>query len=175
MRLPVGSLDRVTDQADFGEALVMIAGVEACMGLASCESPLKVLGISTTPKKSTLAYANANRPRELYESIFMQLLEKCQIETAAHSRRKFRFKIKLMSLDGSVIELSETMFDWAKYRRQKGAVKLHLLLDLDAVDRGYNDHVWFRHPNVIDQVDRWRLRQLKHSLPKWQTQKNIPC
>jgi Domain of unknown function (DUF4372) len=43
---------------------------EVCMGLASCESPLKHLGISTTPKKSTLAYANANRPWELYESIF---------------------------------------------------------------------------------------------------------
>jgi hypothetical protein len=104
----------------------------------------------------------------------MQLLEKCQTETAAHSRRKFRFKNKLMSLDGSIIELSATMFDWAKYRQQKGAIKLHLLLDHDgylpsfaevtegkyselnvardlrlkagtilAVDRGYNDYVWF--------------------------------
>jgi hypothetical protein len=84
------------------------------MGLASCESPLKHLGISFTPKKSTLAYANANRPWELYESIFMQLLEKCQTETAAHCHRKFRFKNKLMSLDASIIELSATMFDWAK-------------------------------------------------------------
>jgi hypothetical protein len=101
------------------------------LGLASCESPLKHLGISTTPKKSTLAYANANRPWELYESVFMQLLEKCQAETAAHSRRKFRFKNKLMSLDGSSIELSATMFDWARYRQRKGAIKLHLLLDHD--------------------------------------------
>ncbi|MGA8671360.1 MAG: hypothetical protein WB679_15865, partial [Terracidiphilus sp.] len=66
-----------------------------------------------------------------YESIFMQLLEKCQTETAAHSRRKFRFKNKLMSLDASIIELSATMFDWAKYTQQKGAIKLHLLLDHD--------------------------------------------
>jgi hypothetical protein len=72
-------------------------------GTASCESPLKHLGISTTPKKSTLAYANVNRPWELYESIFMQLLEKCQTETTAHSRRKFRFKNKLMSLDASIV------------------------------------------------------------------------
>jgi hypothetical protein len=48
---------------------------EVCLGLAGCESPLKHLGISTAPKKSTLAYANANRPWELYESIFMQLLD----------------------------------------------------------------------------------------------------
>jgi Domain of unknown function (DUF4372)/Transposase DDE domain len=148
---------------------------EVCMGLASCESPLKHLGISMTPKKSTLAYANANRPWELYESVFMQLLEKCQAETAAHRGRKFRFKNKLMSLDASVIELSAAMCDSAKYTQRKGAIKLHLLLDHDcylpsfavvtegwhndlnvardlrleagtilAVDRGYNDYVWFR-------------------------------
>ena len=45
----------------------------------------------------------------------MQLLEKCQIATAAHNRCKFRFKNRLMSLDGSVIELSATMFDWAEF------------------------------------------------------------
>jgi hypothetical protein len=40
------------------------------MGLASCEAPLKHLGISETPKKSTLAYANENRPWELYQTVF---------------------------------------------------------------------------------------------------------
>jgi Domain of unknown function (DUF4372) len=35
---------------------------EVCLELAGCKSPLKHLGISTAPKKSTLAYANANRP-----------------------------------------------------------------------------------------------------------------
>ncbi|MGC9225601.1 MAG: IS4 family transposase, partial [Terracidiphilus sp.] len=104
---------------------------EVCLGLAGCESPLKHLGISTAPKKSTLAYANANRPWELYESIFMQLLDKCQAETATRSRRKFRFKNKLMSLDGSIIDLSISVFDWAHYRTTKGAIKLHLLLDHD--------------------------------------------
>jgi hypothetical protein len=100
---------------------------KVCLGLAGCESPLKHLDISTAPKRSTLAHANANRPWELYESIFMQLLEKYQAETAARSRRKFRFKNKLMSLDGSILELSATMFDWAKYRQRKGAITLHLL------------------------------------------------
>jgi hypothetical protein len=103
---------------------------EVCMGLAGCEAPLKHLGISETPKKSTLAYANENRPWELYQTVFNQLLEKCQAEVAARGgRRKFRFKNKLVSLDGSIIDLSATMFDWAKYRRTKGAIKLPLLLD----------------------------------------------
>lgn len=105
---------------------------EVCMGLASCEAPLKHLGLGETPKKSTLAYANENRPWELYQTVFAQLLEKCQAEVAARGgRRKFRFKNKLMSLDGSIIDLSVAMFDWAKYMRTKGAIKLHLLLDHD--------------------------------------------
>jgi len=103
---------------------------EVCMGLASCEAPLKHLGVSETPNKSTLAYANEHRPWELYQTIFGQLLEKCQAEVAARGgRQKFRFKNKLMSLDGSIIDLSASMFDWAKYKRTKGAIKLHLLLD----------------------------------------------
>ncbi len=105
---------------------------EVCMGLAGCEAPLKHLGVSETPKKSTLAYANENRPWELYQTVFNQLLEKCQAEVAARSgRKKFRFKNRLVRLDGSIIDLSATMFDWAKYRRTKGAIKLHLLLDHD--------------------------------------------
>lgn len=34
-----------------------------------------------------------------------------------------------MSFDATVIELCVSLFDWAKFRRTKGAVKLHLLLD----------------------------------------------
>ena len=107
---------------------------EVCLGLASCELPLKHLGLSETPKRSTLAYANEHRPWELYQTIFYQLLEKSQTEVAARGgRRKFRFKNKLVSIDSTVIDLCATLFDWAKFRRTKGAVKLHLLLD----HRGY--------------------------------------
>jgi hypothetical protein len=45
--------------------------------------------------------------------------------------RKFRFKNKLVSIDSTVIDLSLSMYDWAKYQRTKGAVKLHLVLDHD--------------------------------------------
>ena len=103
---------------------------EVCLGLACCEAPLKHLGLEETPKKSTLAYANEHRPWELYQTVFEQLLTKCRAQVAAcGGRSKFRFKNKLVSLDGSIIDLSVSMFDWAKYRRTKGAIKLHLLLD----------------------------------------------
>jgi hypothetical protein len=100
-------------------------------GLAS-EGKLKHLGVSDSPKRSTLSYANANRPWSLYQTVFEQLLSKCQLTTAGHGKRKkFRFKNKLVSLDSSVIDLSLSLFDWAQFRRTKGAVKHHLLLDHD--------------------------------------------
>jgi hypothetical protein len=64
--------------------------------------------------------------------VFEQTLSRCQqLADRQGGGKKFRFKNKLMSLDGSIIDLSASLFDWAKYRRTKGAIKLHLLLDHD--------------------------------------------
>jgi hypothetical protein len=105
---------------------------EICGGLACCEGQLKHLGVPVAPKKSTLAYANEHRPWQLFQTVFEQMLSECQQLAARQGgRKKFRFKNKLMSLDGSIIDLSASLFDWAKYRSTKGAIKLHLLLDHD--------------------------------------------
>jgi hypothetical protein len=105
---------------------------EICGGLAASEGKLKHLGLPSAPARSTLAYANEHRPWQLYQTVFQQLLEKCQ-HVVAHApgkkKRKFRFKNKLLSLDATVIALCVAAFDWAQFRRTKGAVKLHLLLD----------------------------------------------
>ena len=97
-------------------------------GLKSCEGKLKHLGLAQEPKRSTLSYANAHRPWELYERLFHDLLAQCQ---ALSPKKKFRFKNKLLSLDSTTVELCASMFDWAHFRQTKGAVKLHLLLDHD--------------------------------------------
>jgi|SRR5882724_6803830 len=101
---------------------------EISSGLSCCLGKLQHLGMKRAPSRSTLSYANARRPWELYETVFGQLLARCH--TLAHGRRaKFRFRNKLYSLDSTVIDLCVTMFDWARFRRTKGAIKLHLLLD----------------------------------------------
>jgi len=108
---------------------------EICGGLAASEGKLRHLGLPTAPSRSTLAYANEHRPWQLHRTVFEQLLAKCQMLVArqpeTRKKRKFRFKNPLLSLDATVIDLCATMFDWAKFRRTKGAVKLHLLLDHD--------------------------------------------
>lgn len=143
---------------------------EICGGLASCAGKLAHLGV-VAPGRSTLAYANAHRPWQLYEQVFYQLLARCR---AAAGPRKFRFKNKLLSLDATMIDLCAEGFPWATYKRTKGAVKLHFTLDHDGylptalvitegtrheaalarrqafapgtilvVDRGYLDYAWF--------------------------------
>jgi len=65
----------------------------------------------------------------MFQDIFYDTLEVCR--QAGPGKHKFRFKNKLLSLDSSTISLCLSLFPWAKFRRTKGAVKLHLLLDHD--------------------------------------------
>lgn len=102
---------------------------EICQGLAACEGKLKHLGLSDSPKRTTLAYANGHRPWEVYRDQFYALLRRCEQE--ARPGHKFRFRNKLVSLDSTTIGLCVSMFDWAHFQRAKGAVKLHLMLDHD--------------------------------------------
>jgi FOG: Transposase and inactivated derivatives len=144
---------------------------EICGGLASAEGKLNHLGVDAAPARSTLSYANAHRPWQLYESLFYVLLDRCR-EIAP--KRRLKFKNALLSLDSTVIDLCASVFDWAKFRQTKGGVKVHMLLDNQGLlpsyalitdaktsdiraartielpagaivvfDRGYNDFVWF--------------------------------
>jgi Transposase DDE domain/Domain of unknown function (DUF4372) len=101
---------------------------EICGGLATAMGKLVHLGLCQAPTRSTLAYANTHRPWQLYQTVFEDLLKSCQ-ELAAKKQRRFRFKHPLRSLDTSIIELCAKVFDWARFQRTKGAVKLHLQLD----------------------------------------------
>jgi len=101
---------------------------EICGGLATALGKVIHLGLKAAPKRATLAYANEHRPWQLYETVFHSVLARCQGVAAARGR-KFRFKNPLRSLDASVIDLCLKTFDWARFRRTKGAIKLHLLLD----------------------------------------------
>ena len=101
---------------------------EICGGLATACGKLVHLGLRQAPTRSTLAYANAQRPWQLFETVFYDLLQRCQA-LAATKRRRFRFKHPLRTLDTTIIELCASVFDWARFQRAKGAIKLHLQLD----------------------------------------------
>lgn len=105
---------------------------EICNGLKCCLGKLKHLGIDKAPNKSTLSYANQHRTSDLYQDLFYETYRHFTSQSGFGQRKKkFRFKSKLLSLDSSTISLCLQLFPWAKFRRAKGGVKVHVLLDHD--------------------------------------------
>jgi putative transposase len=79
-------------------------------------------------KRSTLSDANQDRPAEFFESVFHHMYTKC---SAVAPKKRFRFKCKLYSFDSTVVDLCLSLFPWARFRKNKGGIKLHTLLDHD--------------------------------------------
>lgn len=106
---------------------------EICNGLGCCVGKLVHLGVLRSPNKSTLSYANEHRPAALFEDLFWTLAQRFRSQEGGVGVRKakFRFKNKLLSLDSTVVTLCLQLFPWAKFRRAKGGVKLHVGLDHD--------------------------------------------
>ena len=77
-------------------------------------------------KRSTLSDANNKRDYKIFEDLFYLMLQKTTELTPNH---KFKFKNPLYSIDSSTIDLCLNVFDWAKFRTTKGAIKLHTKLN----------------------------------------------
>lgn len=99
-------------------------------GLRSATGNLNHLGIEKAPSKSTVSYQNKRRDWELFRDYYYKLLETLG-QQAYHKKVKFKIKSKIFLLDSTTISLCLSLFDWAKYKTAKGAVKMHTLLDYD--------------------------------------------
>lgn len=77
-------------------------------------------------KRSTLSDANKLRDYRICQELFYCLLEKCRSVTPKH---RFRFKNPLCTLDATVIGLCLSLFPWARFKKTKGALKIHYLYD----------------------------------------------
>jgi len=100
-------------------------------GIRSASGNLNHLGVRKAPSKSSLSYRNEHRTYEVFKDLYFELLEK--LEPSLQRRRQYarRLKRKIFIMDGSVIPLSLSLFDWAKFRTKKGAIKMHAVLDYD--------------------------------------------
>jgi hypothetical protein len=99
-------------------------------GLRSATGNLNHLGIDRAPSKSSISYQNKHRNHELFKEYYFQLLESLG-QHPKFKQVKFRIKSKIFLLDFTTISLCLSLFDWAKYKTAKGAVKMHTLLDFD--------------------------------------------
>lgn len=77
-------------------------------------------------RRSTFSDANNKRPYQIYEQIFNKALERAYRITTKH---KFKFNNPLFTLDATTIDLCLEVFPWAKFRKTKGAIKMHTLFD----------------------------------------------
>ena len=99
-------------------------------GLRSATGNLNHLGVNKAPSKSSISYQNKHRNWELFRDYYYQLLESLG-QQAKFKQVKFKIKSKIFFLDATTISLCLSLFDWARYKTAKGAVKMHTLLDFD--------------------------------------------
>jgi hypothetical protein len=103
--------------------------IECC--LRAMKEKLYHMGIRGKVSRSTIAYANENRDWRIYCD-FAQIL----IHQARKLYENDDFGLQLQetvyALDATIIDLCLSVFPWARFRKSKGAIKLHTLLDLKA-------------------------------------------
>jgi len=101
--------------------------IEAC--LRACKNKLYHMGMRGTIARSTLADANQSRDWRVYAD-FAQVLIATARRLYADEDLGLELDDTVYALDSSTIDLCLSLFPWAKFRKHKGAVKLHTLLDL---------------------------------------------
>ena len=101
--------------------------IEACLRVA--KPKLYHMGIRSNVSRNTLAHANENRDWRIYAD-FAQVLIKIARELYANEDFGLELENAVYAFDSTTIDLCLSVFPWAKFRKNKAAVKLHTLLDL---------------------------------------------
>jgi hypothetical protein len=86
------------------------------------------IGVQQCPK-STLADANERRDYRIYEEFTKAMMQRARREYA-NTELAIDVDNAVYALDASIIDLTLSLFPWAKFRKTKGAIKLHAMVDL---------------------------------------------
>jgi len=82
-----------------------------------------------TISRTTLAKANENRPWQIYAELAQHLMRKA-LKLYANDKLAVDIDARIFALDSTTIDLCLERFSWALFRKEKGAVKMHVLLDI---------------------------------------------
>jgi IS4 transposase len=101
--------------------------IQAC--LRAAKQKTYHMGIRGKISRNTLAHANQTRDWRIYADFAQTLIKKARLLYAGDS---FGIELEqtIYALDATTIDLCLSLFPWAAFRKRKGAVKLHMLLDL---------------------------------------------
>jgi hypothetical protein len=100
-------------------------------GLRSATGNLNHFGMIGAPCKSSISYQNKHRSYEVFMDMYFKLLDRYEPSLARRRKYANRLRRKIFIMDASIIPLCLSLFDWAKFRTKKGALKLHAVLDYD--------------------------------------------
>lgn len=103
--------------------------IEACLRASSAK--LYHVGIRGKVSRNTLAHANETRDWRIYADFAHVLIHTARTLYADESLG-FQLRRTVYALDSTTIDLCLSLFPWATFRKRKGAVKLHTLLDVRA-------------------------------------------
>jgi len=101
--------------------------IECC--LRAMREKLYHMGIRGKVSRSTLADANETRDWRIYSDFAQILIDEAR-RLYVDDDFGLQLKETVYALDSSTIDLCLSVFPWARFRKTKGAIKLHTLLDL---------------------------------------------
>ena len=116
----------------FGQLSNCDSLTDLTVGLKAQRTKWYHLGMGTGLSKSNLAYANENRDWRIFASYANTLIAEAKILCRNNSDVLATIKGNVYAIDSSTVDLCLNIFWWAKFRKEKGAVKLHTQFDVKA-------------------------------------------
>lgn len=101
--------------------------IEAC--LRAMQPKLYHMGIRSTVSRNNLSNANEQRDWRIYAEFAQYLIIEAR-NLYAGEELSVDLDASVYALDSTTIDLCLSMFPWARFRRRKGAIKLHTLMNL---------------------------------------------
>jgi len=77
--------------------------------------------------RNNLSHSMRNRSSDIFQNLFYLMFNKTMNISNMHTDKRFKFKMPLKIIDSTTISLCLSLFNWAKFRKKKGGVKLHVL------------------------------------------------
>ncbi len=129
--------------------------------LESATGNLSHLGMKKSPSRNALSYMNAKRSWKVFKDIYLALYASLGQQIHRDDHELLNLKRKVYLLDSSYITLCASLFDWAHYTHEKGAIKLHTLLDFEGLLPSY---IYVSDGKLSDSLGAYHAFPPSHSI-----------
>lgn len=103
---------------------------DVCNAMKCFLPNLKELGIEKTPSRNALSHQNARRNPNVFREIYMRLVKHLGQQPLGRDEVSGIRSSRVVLLDSSVVTLCLSLFQWASYKEEKGAIKMHTLFSM---------------------------------------------